>query len=138
MPIEDCSECMGQLKATSMGMFRSHKCIGSIALYMFLMTALSAQCEGQYIEWAQLRCLYKRNRPMTDQPSLAMLHKLKFEHVNLTTFSKMRVDLAAQVSPVCYILCIYTYLIAYTCLYMYMYIPAWTMQCMCIMCTGAE
>ena len=75
---------------------------------------------------------------MTDQPSLAMLHKLKFEYVNLTTFSKMRVDLAAQVSPVCYILCIYMYLIAYTCLYMYMYIPAWTMQCMCIMCTGAE
>ena len=37
---------------------------------------------------------------MTETPSLAMLHKVKFEHVNLTSFSKMRVDLAAQVSTV--------------------------------------
>ena len=28
---------------------------------------------------------------------LAMVPKLKFEHVHLTSFSKMRVDLAAQV-----------------------------------------
>ena len=37
---------------------------------------------------------------MTETPSLAMLHKVKYEHVNLTSFSKMRVDLAAQVSTV--------------------------------------
>lgn len=31
---------------------------------------------------------------------LAMVPKLKFEHINLTPFSKMRVDLAAQVRVV--------------------------------------
>ena len=40
------------------------------------------------------------NRPVTETSSLAMLHKVKFEHVNLTIFSKMRIDLAAQVSTV--------------------------------------
>lgn len=29
---------------------------------------------------------------------LCLLPKLKFEHIKLTSFSKMRVDLAAQVS----------------------------------------
>ena len=56
------------------------------------------QCNGKDIEWSYLRCLYKKNRPVTETPSLAMLHKLKYDHVNLTSFSKMRVDLAAQVS----------------------------------------
>ena len=56
------------------------------------------QCEGQDIQWMHLKNLYKRNRPITESPSLAMIHKIKFEHVNLTAFSKMRVDLAAQVN----------------------------------------
>ena len=56
------------------------------------------QCEGQDIEWSQLRSIYNRNRIVTETPSLAMLHKVKYEHVNLTSYSKMRVDLAAQVS----------------------------------------
>ena len=30
-------------------------------------------------------------------PKVAMVHKLKYEHIHLTSFSKMRVDLAAQV-----------------------------------------
>lgn len=34
---------------------------------------------------------------MRDAAGLAMVPKLKYEHVNLTSFSKMRVDLAAQV-----------------------------------------
>jgi len=34
---------------------------------------------------------------MRDAVGLAMVPKLKYEHVNLTSFSKMRVDLAAQV-----------------------------------------
>ena len=29
---------------------------------------------------------------------VSMVHKLTMEHINLTSFSKMRVDLAAQVS----------------------------------------
>ena len=30
-------------------------------------------------------------------PGLSLVHKLKYEHVYLSSFSKMRVDLAAQV-----------------------------------------
>ena len=30
-------------------------------------------------------------------PGLSILHKLEYEHVYLSSFSKMRVDLAAQV-----------------------------------------
>jgi hypothetical protein len=37
---------------------------------------------------------YERNRSDTE---LTLLKKLKFEHLHLTNFSKMRVDLAAQV-----------------------------------------
>jgi hypothetical protein len=52
-------------------------------------------CNGKPILWSHLQALYKRD---TEQGAgLRLLPKLKFEHVNLTAFSKMRVDLAAQV-----------------------------------------
>ena len=38
--------------------------------------------------------LYEKNRSET---GLVLLPRLKYEHVQLTSFSKMRVDLAAQV-----------------------------------------
>ena len=42
--------------------------------------------------------LYKRNTgAKTNPPGLSLVPKLKYEHVFLTSFSKMRVDLAAQV-----------------------------------------
>jgi len=42
--------------------------------------------------------LYHRNSGAKVQsPGLSLLPKLKYEHVHLTSFSKMRVDLAAQV-----------------------------------------
>lgn len=34
---------------------------------------------------------------MPNSKGVSMVHKLKLEHINLTSFSKMRVDLAAQV-----------------------------------------
>ena len=40
--------------------------------------------------------LYKRNAGVTTQtPGLCLVLKIKYEHVYLTNFSKMRVDLAA-------------------------------------------
>ena len=77
-----------------MGMFLIRAQYVHAAIYIH---TISLQCKGQDIEWSQLRCLYKRNRTVTETPSLAMLHKVKYEHVYLTSFSKMRVDLAAQV-----------------------------------------
>ena len=59
------------------------------------------QCNGKPILWSHLQALYKQD---TEQGAgLRLLPKLKFEHVNLTSFSKMRVDLAAQVNSLPYI-----------------------------------
>ena len=42
--------------------------------------------------------LYLRNQGQGSAPGLALLPpKIKFEYINLTSFSKMRVDLAVQV-----------------------------------------
>ena len=50
------------------------------------------QCDGQHIKWSHLAQLYHRNWGKT---GLVLVPKLKYEHVHLTAFSKMRVDLAA-------------------------------------------
>ena len=43
--------------------------------------------------------LYKRNTGAnTNMPGLSLVPKLKYKHVYLTSFSKMQVDLAAQVN----------------------------------------
>jgi hypothetical protein len=59
---------------------------------------LYVQCNGKSISWQHLIDLYKAgtgaDRP---SPGLSLVHKLKYEHVYLSSFSKMRVDLAAQV-----------------------------------------
>ena len=41
--------------------------------------------------------LYTKNRAQADDTGLALIPKLKYEHVYLTSYSKMCVDLAAQV-----------------------------------------
>ena len=38
------------------------------------------------------------NDPSKTSPGLRLVPKLKYEHIHLTSFSRMRVDLAAQVS----------------------------------------
>lgn len=69
-------------------------------VYMTVNLSL-LQCNRKPILWSHLQALYKRD---TEQGAgLRLLPKLKFEHVNLTSFSKMRVDLAAQVSSLPYI-----------------------------------
>ena len=45
----------------------------------------------------------------TECPGLSLVHKLKREHVYLTSFSKMRVDLAAQVSAYDYQFIVHVY-----------------------------
>ena len=56
------------------------------------------QRNGLFIEWNHIRDLYNKLSTMaTHSKGLSLVPKLKFEHVNLTSCSKMRVDLAAQV-----------------------------------------
>lgn len=56
---------------------------------------ISLQKDGCYIAWQHLIDLYERDKGKAT--GLAMATKLKFEHIHLTSFAKMRVDLAAQV-----------------------------------------
>ena len=51
------------------------------------------------IQWSHLEDLYEHNRGETE---LVMVPKLKYEHVNLMTLSKMRVVLASQVRKIFY------------------------------------
>jgi len=48
--------------------------------------------------WNHIRALYYRNMGDPNSCGVSLVHKLTLEHINLTSFSKMRVDLAAQVS----------------------------------------
>ena len=54
------------------------------------------QNNGRHISWQHLVSLYESDRGKAS--GLAMVPKIKYEHVHLTSFSKMRVDLAAQVA----------------------------------------
>ena len=67
---------------------------------MFTHTCSShAQNNGKVIAWRHLQDLYARDSgSVREQPGLAMMPKLKYEHVHLNSFSKMQVDLATQVS----------------------------------------
>ena len=57
------------------------------------------QCNGSPVDWKLIVELYERKAGMcTDTPGLSIVPKIKYEHIHLTSFSKMRVDLAAQVS----------------------------------------
>ena len=49
--------------------------------------------------WKHLKDLYElENDPAKTVPGIRIVPKLKYEYIHLIPFSKMRVDLAAQVS----------------------------------------
>ena len=53
---------------------------------------------GQDISWQHLVRLFERHCTMKHAaPGLSILPRLRYEHLHLTSYSKMRVDLAAQV-----------------------------------------
>ena len=55
-------------------------------------------CNGGAIEWEHLESPYKSGTgAVRPAPGLSLLHKVKYEHVYVTSFSKVRVDLAAEV-----------------------------------------
>ena len=56
------------------------------------------QINGKDISWQHLVRVYEANQGrLTDTPGLCLLHKVKAGHIFLTSFSRMRVDPAAQV-----------------------------------------
>ena len=54
------------------------------------------QNNGKEIEWCHMKELYEKITNTSN--GISILPKLKQEHINLTSYSRMRVDLAAQVS----------------------------------------
>ena len=63
---------------------------------MQIIFIAACQNQGKDISWQHLVDLY--NRDQGKGTGLMLCPKLKFEHIYLTSFSKMRVDLAVQVS----------------------------------------
>lgn len=56
------------------------------------------QCNGKSISWSHVEELNKSDtKAGLETTGLYLVPKLKFESVYLSTFAKMRVDLAAQV-----------------------------------------
>ncbi|KAL5515328.1 hypothetical protein EMCRGX_G000480 [Ephydatia muelleri] len=54
-------------------------------------------CNGKNISWDHLSDLYVLdNDPTKTAPGLRLVPKLMYEHIHLTSFSRMRVDLAAE------------------------------------------
>lgn len=75
-------------------------CIVCIVLMIVYMhgCCVFMQKDGQYIEWEQMCALVEKQTSMASAShGISLIPKLKLEHVKLTSFSKMRVDLAAQV-----------------------------------------
>ena len=64
-------------------------------MYIYALTDTILQFHDQRITWQYIEDLYYHTK---SSGGLSTMHKLKHEHVYLTSFSKMRVDLAAQVS----------------------------------------
>ena len=65
------------------------------AFCLFLTSFISVQCNGKRILWQHLVDIYEQDTLL--DVNMRLVPKLKFEHINLTSYSKMRVDLAAQV-----------------------------------------
>jgi len=65
------------------------------------------QCNGQEILWKHVVDLYYHDTSLPYK--LRQVPKLKYEHINLTSYSKMRVDLAAQVNCVTLLLLCITF-----------------------------
>ena len=75
-------------------------------VFYILQLLLLYYCNGKEIHWNHLKSLYKRNSGAEREAvGLSLVPKLKYEHVHLTSFSKMCVDLAPQVSTVMHSCC---------------------------------
>lgn len=75
----------------SMGMFYKYKCIVGV----HNMPLLNYQCNEKDILWSHIQSLYEADT--ASMSGTRLLPKLQYEHISLTSFSKMHVDLAAQV-----------------------------------------
>ena len=71
----------------------NYGCIYVCMLCMYVYVCMYMQINGKHISWDHLVQLYKRK----SSSGLSLLPKLTREHVYLNSYSRMRVNLAAQV-----------------------------------------
>ena len=76
-----------------------NQCIIIITMYIILHVYFLQF--HQPISWSHIVKLYLDSTDHVQSPGLSLVPKLKYEHIYLTSFSKMRVDLAAQVCRLC-------------------------------------
>ena len=69
-------------------------------MYVKWLTLLLIQKGGQYISWKSIESLYL-TESATSTPGVHLCHKLTKDHVWLTSYTTMRVNLAAQVRILC-------------------------------------
>lgn len=58
-----------------------------------MIIIIITQCKGKDISWSHIVNMYHQHCGS----GLSIIPKIKYEHIFLTSFSKMRVDLAVQV-----------------------------------------
>ena len=79
---------------------------------LFMIIVIVLKINGKHISWQHLVRIYEGNcGRQSDTPGLNLLPRIKFHHLHLNSFSRMRVDLAAQVHR-----CIYRYTILSGCI----------------------
>ena len=105
-----------------MGMYNAGKYCTLKFIYI-----IPRQCNGMDISWDHLLELYTKNRAQADDTGLAVIPKLKYEHVHLTSYSKMRVDLAAQVRMIG-VICFYEHGFNHQCISVNLYVHAGSQQ----------
>ncbi len=88
-----------------------------IGCILALLRLIVEQIDGKYITWKQLWDLYDKLRELqAGSCGLSLVPELKREHLQLTSYSRMRVDLAAQVTccnKLCTVLIIYFFLLRF-------------------------
>lgn len=90
----------GTWNTTYEGMYvLCNTCMCTLVVTVCILYCASTQVNGQFIEWKQLSTLYEKLSCMAvHSHGLSLVPKLKLEHIHLTSYSRMRVDLAVQVS----------------------------------------
>ena len=66
-----------------------------IYIYIYSETCVCMQINGKHISWDHLIQLFKKTKSTS---GLSLIPKLTREHIYLNSYSRMRVNLAAQVN----------------------------------------
>ena len=89
--------CPDSLLIKSMHAATKESTVDQMLYILYYNCSLKTQKNGKYISWKHIEDLFGKDH---ESPNLgfSLCHKLTRRHLCLTSFSKMKVNLAAQVS----------------------------------------